>query len=150
MPIKYIETDIFQSDAQILVNPVNTEGVMGKGLALEFKKKYPQMYKQYRKYCLDEKLIIGKLYLFKSEDKWILNFPTKKNWREPSQLFFIEQGLDKFVETYQQKNIQSISFPKLGVGNGGLDWESEVKPLMEKYLDDLPITIYVHLFPTKK
>lgn len=150
MPIKYVETDIFQSSAQVLVNPVNTVGAMGKGLALEFKKQYPQMYPQYRKYCLDDTLTVGKLYLFKSDDKWILNFPTKKDWREPSEIAYIEQGLDKFVDTYQEKEIESISFPQLGVRNGGLNWEDEVKPLMEKYLSDLPITVFVHIFPNKK
>lgn len=150
MPIKYVETDIFQSSAQVLVNSVNTVGVMGKGLALDFKKKYPQMYSQYRKYYLDEKLQIGKLYLFKSDEKWILNFPTKKDWRQPSQLSYIEQGLNKFVETYQEKDIKTVSFPQLGVSIGGLNWKADVKPLMEEYLSDLLITIYIHIFSNKK
>ncbi len=143
--ITYVKTNIFESPAQVLVNTVNTVGVMGKGIAKQFKDIYPEMFRQYQIYCERNLLDIGKLWIYKTPHKWILNFPTKKHWRAPSRVEYIESGLQKFVETYVDKDIHSISFPLLGCGNGGLDWESEVKPLMEKYLKDLPIDIFIHL-----
>ncbi|MCL9638307.1 macro domain-containing protein [Bacillus zanthoxyli] len=143
--ITYVKTDLFESPAQVLVNTVNTVGVMGKGIAKRFKQTYPEMFTQYQKYCEHKVLDVGKLWIYKSPHKWVLNFPTKKHWRQPSKLVYIESGLKKFVATYQDKGITSISFPLLGCGNGGLDWESEVKPLMEKYLRPLPIEVFIHL-----
>lgn len=125
----YVNQDIFKSPAQVLVNTVNTVGVMGKGIAKRYKEVYPEMYNQYRDLCENNLLQIGKLWLYKTDTKWVLNFPTKKHWRNPSKLEYIESGLQKFVSTYEEKKITSISFPQLGVGNGGLDWEKQVKPL---------------------
>lgn len=142
--IIYTRINIFESNAQVLVNTVNTVGVMGKGLAKEFKRLYPDMFNQYQKYCENKKFSIGKLQIYKTVNKWILNFPTKENWRNPSKLDYIEEGLKKFVANYEKLSIKSISFPMLGCGNGGLDWESEVKPLMQKYLKNLPIDIFIH------
>lgn len=91
-------------------------------------------------------LDIGNLWIYKSDTKWILNFPTKTHWRNPSKIEYIEQGFKKFVETYEEKGITSVSFPKLGCGNGGLNWEDEVRPLMGKYLKGLPIDVFVHIY----
>lgn len=142
--IEYIEGDIFDSPAQVIVNTVNTVGVMGKGLALSFKNRYPDMFERYKRVCEEGKLQIGNLMLFYYPDHWLMLFPTKENWRNPSKLEYIEKGLQKFVNTYADKRINSIAFPKLGCGNGDLDW-NDVKPLMEKYLKNLPITIYIYL-----
>ena len=142
--IKYLEGDIFTSPAQVIVNTVNTVGVMGKGIALSFKKAYPEMYKAYRNACEDNTFQMGKLMLWREIDHWILLFPTKENWRNPSKLEYIEQGLKKFVETYFEMGITSIAFPRLGCGNGGLDW-NDVKALMEKYLKPLPIDVYIYI-----
>lgn len=142
--IEYIEGNIFNSPAQVIVNTVNTVGVMGKGLALSFKKRYPQMFEAYKRACDKHQLTIGKLMLFYAPDHWILMFPTKENWRNPSKLEYLEAGLHKFVNTYAEKGITSIAFPKLGCGNGELFW-SDVKPVMEKYLKQLPITVYVYV-----
>lgn len=147
--ITYVKTNLFESPAQVLVNTVNTVGVMGKGIAKQFKEIYPDMFKEYQLFCEKELLTVGKLWIYKTQHKWILNFPTKKHWRSPSKLEYIESGLQKFVETYSEKGIYSISFPLLGCGNGGLDWESEVQPLMEKYLKPLPIEIFIHLSDKK-
>lgn len=147
--LMYIQQDIFKSPAQVIVNTVNTVGVMGKGIAKRYKEIYPDMYKQYQKFCEQHLLDIGKLWIYKSDTKWILNFPTKKHWRQPSKIEYVEQGLKKFVETYEEKGITSVSFPQLGCGNGGLDWEKEVRPLMEKYLKDLPIDVFVHIYSDK-
>src|SRR6218665_523136 len=113
--------DIFQSRAQTLVNTVNCLGVMGKGLALRFKEEYPEMFDAYSEICKKGLLDIGKLWLYKTDRKWILNFPTKYDWRMPSQESYIERGLDKFLKTYKQKNIESIAFPLLGANNGNID-----------------------------
>ncbi|MBE6987973.1 MAG: phosphatase [Ruminococcaceae bacterium] len=142
--IEYIEGDIFDSPAQVIVNTVNTVGVMGKGLALSFKKRYPDMFESYKRACEKRQLSIGKLMLHKEADHWILLFPTKENWRNPSKLEYIEKGLMKFVNIYAEKHITSIAFPKLGCGNGELDW-TLVRPIMEKYLKPLPIDVYIYL-----
>ncbi len=142
--IEYIEGDIFESPAQVIVNTVNTVGVMGKGLALSFKQRYPQMFEKYKLACEKHQLTIGKLMLFYEPDHWLLMFPTKENWRNPSKLEYIEKGLMKFTQTYAEKNITSIAFPRLGCGNGELNWE-DVKPIMEKHLKKLPIDVYIYL-----
>lgn len=142
--IEYIEGDIFDSPAQVIVNTVNTVGVMGKGIALAFKQRYPDMFERYKTACEKHLLSIGKLMLFYEPDHWLLLFPTKENWRNPSKLEFIEKGLMKFVNTYAEKSITSIAFPRLGCGNGELDWNA-VQPLMEKYLKPLPIDVYIYL-----
>lgn len=142
--IEYIQGNIFDSPAQVIVNTVNTVGVMGKGLALSFKQRYPDMFKKYRVMCEKHQLTIGKLMLCYEPDHWVLLFPTKENWRNPSKLEYLEKGLIKFVNTYADKNITSIAFPKLGCGNGELSWD-DVRPLMEKYLKPLPIDVYIYL-----
>lgn len=142
--ITYLEGDLFTSPAQVIVNPVNTDGVMGKGIALECKKRYPKMFDHYKMCCDKKQLEIGKLMIWYAADYWVLLFPTKKHWHNPSKLEYIEKGLIKFVNTYAEKHIVSIAFPRLGCGNGGLHWD-EVKPLMEKYLNPLPIDIFIYL-----
>jgi O-acetyl-ADP-ribose deacetylase (regulator of RNase III) len=144
--ITYVYDDLFQSPAKVLVNTVNTVWVMGKGIALQFKKVYPDMFDQYRAFCEQGLLEVGKLWIYKTDNKWVLNFPTKKHWRSKSRLEWIEAGLQKFVDTYDERGITSISFPLLGCGNGELDWETQVRPLMEKYLEPLPIQTYIHLY----
>lgn len=146
----YVKTNLFESPAQVLVNTVNTVGVMGKGIALEFKNLYPEMFQEYRRFCERGQFTVGKLWIYRTNNKWVLNFPTKRNWRNKSRLEDIELGLKKFVATYKDQGITSIAFPQLGVGNGGLDWENQVKPLMEKYLSRLPITVYIHLYSGKQ
>lgn len=142
--LSYLKGDLLSSPAQVLVNTVNTVGVMGKGIALQFKNKYPSMFKSYQNICEKHRLDVGKLYLWKSPEKWILLFPTKKHWKNPSKIEYIESGLKKFVENYERLGIESIAFPKLGCGNGNLDWEV-VRPIMEKYLKPLPITVYIYV-----
>jgi O-acetyl-ADP-ribose deacetylase (regulator of RNase III) len=143
--LTYVATSILTSSAQTVVNTVNTVGVMGKGLASEMKARYPDMFKAYVELCKRKQLDIGKLWLWKAPDRWILNFPTKKHWRHPSKLTYIEAGLKKFVAAYESRGIYEISFPRLGCGNGGLDW-TDVQPLMESYLGGLPIQVYIHDF----
>lgn len=144
--ITYIEGDLFTSPADVLVNTVNTVGVMGKGIAKEFKKYYPEMFERYQEMCESGEFDIGKLFYYPGLGKSVLNFPTKKHWRSPSHVEYIERGLEKFVNEYDRLGITSIAFPQLGCGNGELDWEVQVKPLMKAYLGPLPIRIYIHLY----
>ena len=143
--ITYVVCDLFESPAHVLVNTVNTVGVMGKGIAREFKRIYPEMFGQYQQICEKGSFNIGNLWLYKTSNKWVLNFPTKRHWRQPSRPEYIEAGLKKFVKTYHVHGITSASFPMLGCGNGELDWETQVQPLMEQYLGDVPIRVFIHL-----
>lgn len=144
MSVEERHGSVLDSDAQTLVNTVNTVGVMGKGLALEFKKRYPKMFDRYHLLCESGELRVGKLHLYPEGDRLILNFPTKSDFRRPSRLEYIERGLRTFVKNYRKMNITSIAFPRLGCGLGGLDWESQVRPIMQEYLQDLDLPIYVY------
>lgn len=142
---KICNDNIFNSKTQTIVNTVNCVGVMGKGIALVFKLRYPDMFDEYAELCKKHLITPGKLWLYKGEKDapWVLNFPTKFHWKYPSKIEYIEQGLQKFTDTYKDKGITSIAFPMLGTHNGGLD-KTEVLKLMEEYLDkcDIPIEIY--------
>ena len=141
--ITYIEGNLFTSTAQTLVNTVNTAGVMGKGIAKGFKTYFPEMVPEYARHCKDRSFTHGKLLLYRTPHKWVLNFPTKRHWRNPSRLEDIEAGLATFVRTYAEQGISSVAFPQLGCGNGGLDWERQVRPLMERYLGDLYLDVQI-------
>lgn len=133
------EKSVFNVQADVLVNAVNTVGVMGAGIALEFKLRYPEMYKDYYTRCINNKVQVGKPYLYEN----ILNFPTKEHWKSPSRLEWLDKGLMYFSNSYKSMGIKSIAFPKLGCGRGGLDWE-EVQKMMIYYfepLKDIEITI---------
>lgn len=142
--IKYIRGSLFDSKMQTLTNTVNCVGVMGGGIALAFKDKYPKMFLEYKEICNNQLLDIGKLHLYRKESQWILNFPTKKDWKNPSKIEYIKEGLKNLVETYKEKGINGLAMPQLGCGLGGLNW-NEVKPIMEYYLSqlDIPVEIYI-------
>lgn len=144
--ITYVEGDLFTSPAQVLVNTVNTVGVMGKGIAKEFKAIYPDMFRVYQELCERDALTIGKLFLHRTPHKWVLNFPTKRHWRQRSRVEDIEAGLRTFVARYAEYRLVSIAFPQPSCGNGELDWETQVRPLMERYLGSLPIDVYIHIY----
>ena len=143
--ITYLTGDLLSSPAQTLVNTVNSVGVMGKGIAKSFKAIYPEMFAAYRQRCEAGELTIGSLFLYRSAHKWVLNFPTKRHWRQGSRPQDIAAGLETFRRAYAEHGITSIAFPQLGCGNGGLDWESQVRPMMERQLGDLPIAVYIHI-----
>jgi len=135
--ITYLEGTVFNAPVKTYVNTVNCAGIMGAGIALEFKLRYPEMFQDYVAKCKSKKMKVGTPRIYEySENVWIMNFPTKGHWRYPSKIAWIEQGLKYFAENYKKRNIGSIAFPKLGTNNGGLEWK-EVKVLMEKYLSDL-------------
>ena len=143
--ITYLSGDLFQSPAKVLVNTVNTVGVMGKGIALKFKRIYPDMFEAYRNHCERGNFQIGQLFLYKTPNKWILNFPTKKHWRTESRVEYIEAGLRKLRARGSEMGMTSIAFPELGCGNGGLYFEGQVKPLMERYLGGLSVPTFIYL-----
>ncbi|MCP5054292.1 MAG: macro domain-containing protein [bacterium] len=144
--LTYVVGNLFRSPAHVLVNTVNTVGVMGKGIAKTFKQIYPEMFEQYRHHCETGDLTVGKVWLYKTPNKWVLNFPTKTTWRMPSRMEYIEKGLSAFVKGYAERGITSIAFPALGCGNGELNWEHQVRPIMEKYLRPLPIDIFIYVY----
>ena len=142
--IQYQKGDIFESNAQVIVNTVNCQGVMGKGLALAFKQKYPAMFNVYQQECRTGKLRVGKPTLYQKSTPWILNFPTKDNWRANSKMEYLEKGLEFLVTYYKNADIKSIAFPKLGALNGKLPWD-EVGPMMARYLSQLDIDVYIYI-----
>jgi len=144
--IKFIKGNIFSSSCQTIVNTVNCFGVMGAGIALEFRMRYPKMFNEYKKHC-DEKLLkVGSLWLYKhNKDNWVLNFPTKEHWKYPSKVEYIESGLKKFINTYQQKGITSIAFPILGSDKGGIAPNQSID-IMKKYLSNCEILIEIYEF----
>jgi len=142
--VTFVKGDIFKSPAQVLTNTVNCVGVMGKGVALEFKNRYPQMFNDYKARCDQGNVKPGQPYLWEDDSAQVLNFPTKRNWRDNSLLKDIEDGLKHFAGSYEQMGIQSIAMPALGCGLGGLKW-SEVQPLIVKHLGALPdLDVYVY------
>ncbi len=146
--IHYQTGNLLESEAQALVNTVNTVGVMGKGIALQFKNRFPNNFKIYANACKNNELNVGKLLVVEEEtllkgSKIIINFPTKTHWRLPSEYSYIESGLVELVKVIEEKQIKSIAIPPLGSGNGGLDW-NKVKVLLEKQLSDLNCEIYIY------
>jgi len=141
--IRFVKGSIFNSKMQTLVNTVNCVGVMGGGLAKKFKEKYPAMFDDYVEQCKSKMIKTGRPTLWKG-DRWVLNFPTKDDWRYPSELKWIKEGLTYFVDHYKEWGIESIAFPALGCNLGGLSW-IEVRPVMENFLSmvDIPVEIYI-------
>lgn len=144
----FVTGNILDSKAQALVNTVNTVGVMGKGIALQFKNQFPNNYKIYKEECKKNKLQVGQLLVSEEESlfggsKIIINFPTKTHWRLPSEYDYISSGLDALIKVIQEKKIQSVAIPPLGSGNGGLDW-NRVKTMIVDSLNNLDCDIYVY------
>lgn len=133
--------DILESEAQTLVNTVNCVGVMGKGIALGFKKKFPDMYDDYLRRCENNEVKLGQPYLYKRLVKpWVINFPTKVHWRSVSRVVDIIKGLELIRDKYIEWGIQSIAVPPLGCGEGGLEWRV-VGRVLYKYVSKFDITV---------
>jgi O-acetyl-ADP-ribose deacetylase (regulator of RNase III) len=139
--IKLVTGNLLKAEAEALVNTVNTVGVMGKGIALQFKQAYPRNYEEYRKACNHHEVQPGKMFVFATNKlvnpKYIINFPTKRHWKGKSSMEDIEAGLKALVDIVKEAGIHSIAVPPLGCGSGGLHWE-DVKPRIEKAFRDLP------------
>ncbi|HMQ62723.1 MAG TPA: macro domain-containing protein [Flavilitoribacter sp.] len=144
----YTKGDILKANVEAIVNTVNTVGVMGKGIALAFKKQFPENFKVYRNAFEGGNLEVGKMLAFEtgeSHPKVIINFPTKKHWRNPSEYEYIASGLKDLVHVIEDYKIKSIAIPPLGCGNGGLDWE-KVKPMILDTLGPLSENVEIHLY----
>ena len=143
--IEFTEGDIFSQSAEAIVNPVNCVGVMGRGLALQFRERYPDAFEAYRAACEDQRLRPGRVFLYETglqQPRWIVHFPTKRHWRDPSVMSDIEAGLGDLAKTIERNNIRSIAIPALGSGLGGLDW-NDVRPLLAARLAATPAAITV-------
>lgn len=145
--ITFVIGDLLTDTAQALVNTVNTVGVMGKGIALQFKEQFPENYNIYRKACKEGKIAIGKILVTEiprlDGTKLIVNFPTKTTWRKPSEYEYIEKGLQDLKNKIHDLKIQSIAIPPLGSHNGGLDWH-RVKAMIIEQLSDVDCDIRIY------
>ena len=146
--MRYTTGDIFKADAEALVNPVNCVGVMRKGLALQFENAYPDNFEAYRSACKRGAVVPGQMFIFKTgastNPRYIINFPTKRHWRNKSRIEDVESGLQALAEDLISWGIRSVAVPPLGCGLGGLEW-SEVRPRIESYLahlTDVDVIIY--------
>lgn len=139
--ITFKQGDLFDSDAEAIVNAVNTVGVMGKGIALAFKERFPENYRRYAAACKGGLVQVGAMFATNPPEldspKWIINFPTKQHWRSPSQMAWVESGLHDLRRFIVEHDLKSVAIPALGAGNGGLDWQ-KVRPLITEILADLP------------
>lgn len=134
--IQYVKGNMFECNADCLINTVNCEGFMGKGVAYQFKMRFPENNKSYIKACKSGELTVGKVHYYIEDGITIINFPTKNKWRENSKIEYIEKGMDFFVELLPQLNVKKIAIPPLGCGNGGLIW-ADVKVIIESKIADL-------------
>ena len=146
--IEYIQDkDIFDSDCEVITNPVNCVGVMGGGLALAFKNKFPKMYLKYKEMCDNNEIRPGKVYLVEGDERHkILLFPTKDHYKYLSRYRYITGGLRSLVRQYKDWGIRSVALPALGCGLGGLDWEdvnSAIEYDLKDIIHDISIEVYL-------
>jgi len=140
--IRFTQGNLLHSHAEAVVNTVNTVGVMGKGIALMFKEAFPANYREYAAACKRGEVRTGRMFVTERPaivglPRWIINFPTKEDWRTKTKPEWIRSGLDDLARVIRERNIRSIALPPLGCGNGGLDWKN-VRPLIEQAIGDLP------------
>jgi len=146
--LRFTTGNILDSSAEALVNTVNTVGVMGKGIALQFKQAFPHNFNVYQQACLNGQLTTGRILAVKDSElllgeRLIINFPTKQHWKMPSKYEYVESGLIALVAYLQANPVKSMAMPALGCGNGGLDWQ-KVKPMIENHLFQLDMPIWVY------
>ena len=125
--IRFVQGNLLSAEAEAVVNTVNTVGVMGKGIALQFKDAFPENFTAYEAACRAHEIQVGRMFVTRNssltDPKWIINFPTKKHWRHPAKVEWIREGLKDLRRVVQENDIRSIAIPPLGCGNGGLEWE---------------------------
>ena len=136
MPYREYRGNLFASNAQFLVNTVNCVGVMGKGVALEFRRRFPKMFEEYRRNCEEGTLRPGQILPYRKGHPWVLNFAIKDDWKHPAKIGWVESCLAKFVTSYRKLGVRSVAMPWLGAMNGQLDWE-KVHNLIHSYLREL-------------
>ncbi len=151
--IHYHQGNLLDAEAEALVNTVNTVGVMGKGIALMFKERFPDNFRRYAEACKRGEVEIGKMFVTELSGlvgpRWIINFPTKKHWRHPSKMEWIRDGLIDLARVIRAKHIRSIAIPPLGCGNGGLEW-SQVRQAIVLALGDLEDVDIIVFTPTSE
>lgn len=144
--IRFVNGDMFDTKYDAYINPVNCKGVMGAGLALDFKYKYPINFEAYKVVCNSGALKPGGIYYTVQDHTVIINFATKDHWKDPSRIEWIEEGCRKLRDFWlsDQNIIESVAIPKLGCGLGGLKW-SDVRPILIKYFNDITnVDIYIY------
>lgn len=147
--ITFVNGNLFDTPCEAIVNTVNCIGVMGKGVALLCRNEFPENYQLYRTDCHDGKLAPGKLMVIRDtslrtgEQKVIVNFPTKTDWRRPSRYTYVDSGLEALRKYLLEGHVKSIAIPPLGCGNGGLNWDI-VRGRIDRALADLPVEIHIH------
>jgi O-acetyl-ADP-ribose deacetylase (regulator of RNase III) len=151
--ITYTQGNLLEADAEVLVNTVNTVGVMGKGIALMFKERFPSNYKEYQAAAKRQELRTGKMFAVEVRElggpRWVVNFPTKQHWKAPSRLKWIVEGLKDLRRFVLEHSVRSIAIPPLGAGNGGLQW-SQVRAEISRAMSDLPDVEIIVFEPTAK
>lgn len=148
--LEHVQGNLLQrTDVEALVNPVNCKGVMGKGIALQFKRAFPENYRAYQKSCRNNEVRPGKMFVFKlnvaMDPQYIINFPTKRHWKSKSRIEDIESGLKALIQEVEQRKIKSIAIPALGSGLGGLNWD-DVRPMIERAFEGLSGHVRVLLY----
>ena len=145
--IAYLRGNLLDDDAQALVNTVNTVGVMGKGIALQFKQRFPANFVAYAQACKLGQVQTGRMFVTESGEltgpRWVVNFPTKQHWRDPSRMEWVVDGLQDLHSFLASDTVQSIALPALGAGLGGLPWAA-VRRHIEAALGDLPVQVRVY------
>jgi len=148
---EFAHGDILKADAEALVNTVNCVGIMGRGIALQFRKAFPENFKAYKVLCDRKALVPGQVHVFDlnrfENPRYIINFPTKKHWKGKSRMEYIEAGLKSLVAEIRKRHIRCVALPPLGCGLGGLSWR-EVRPLIEKVFQSLPEVHVIVFEPT--
>jgi O-acetyl-ADP-ribose deacetylase (regulator of RNase III) len=146
--IRFTQGNVLEAGTDALVNTVNTAGVMGKGIALMFKEAFPENFKAYRKACETGEVRVGRMFVTEQRQllhpRWIINFPTKKHWRQPSRMEWIVKGLEDLKRVIAEREIRSIALPPLGSGNGGLNWKDvrrEIEAALSS-LSDIDVVVY--------
>ena len=151
--IKFTEGNLLEADVEALVNTVNTVGIMGKGIALMFKERFPRNFEAYARACAAGEVRLGRMYVTENKEpfgpRWIVNFPTKTHWRVKTQIEWVQEGLNDLVRIIAEKDIRSIAIPALGCGNVGLDWRV-VCPLIESALQSVKEINVIVYKPTSK
>lgn len=146
--IKHAKGNLLHADADALVNTVNAEGVMGKGIALQFKRAFSEMFEEYLSACKAGQVRLGHMHVVRTDrltegPRWIINFPTKKHWKSRSKLEDVESGLRDLVKVVKELGIRSIAIPPLGCGHGGLDWK-DVRPMIEAAFEHQDVEALVY------
>jgi O-acetyl-ADP-ribose deacetylase (regulator of RNase III) len=148
--IEFRQGDIFASGCESLVSPVNCVGKMGKGLALEFRRRFPKMFLDYKRACDSGRLKPGLMHVWSDDKVQVINFPTKDHYRDPSRLSYITSGLDDLIRVVEERNIRSLALPALGCGLGGLNWyhvRDEIVRCHDNHWKSLRVLVYE---PTKQ